>query len=94
MSKTDCYQCKFKSNIPGNCHISCTKTTPQISMLFAVLSFSDIPAFQEALKKYYGFEVDHHPIQQGWFQFPLNYSSNWIQGNCMHFEKIDIKEIS
>ncbi len=94
MSNTDCYKCKFKSNIPGNCHISCTKTNPQTSMLFTMLSFADIPAFQEALTKHYGFHVDQQPIQQGWFQFPLNYSSNWIQGNCLHFEKIDIQEIN
>ena len=31
MKKDNCYECKYRRNIPGNCHIQCAKPDPKMT---------------------------------------------------------------
>lgn len=87
--KPNCYNCKFKKNIPGNCHISCglpvfnkMKEDPMIGLL----SLSSAP-ISTGLEKYLGLTANQHGVKNGWCFFPFNYDPVWLTGDCSQYQE-------
>lgn len=92
--KKNCYNCKFKCNIAGDTHISCNYPKLDQTQKFNISSLLLITPEQgiQLLKDNFGFSVSTHPIVSGWFNFPINFDPNWIEGECTkHSEQPDVK---
>lgn len=79
MSKPNCYSCKHRRSIPGNCHISCKH--PAIASVFGhplaefVVMGGGIPP---VLAEVIGVTAHEHGIRSGWFSWPFNFDPNWL----------------
>ena len=94
MNERNCYNCKFKQNIAGDAHVSCEFPNLTANDKFSIsgLLIANFKQGNQVLKSNFGFSVDSHPVQNGWFNFPINFDPNWIQGECKkHSENPDIK---
>jgi len=92
--KKNCYNCKFKGNIAGDAHISCNYPKLNQTQKINISSLLLITPEQgiQVLKDNFGFSVSTHPIVSGWFNFPINFDPNWIEGECTkHSEQPDVK---
>lgn len=88
---SNCHNCKFKQNIPGNCHISCSlpvfdkiKDSPEISLLSLVGA-----PFDTGLEVPLGMKSNPYGVNSGWCFFPFNYDPAWLEGDCSQFKKRD-----
>lgn len=71
--KHNCYECKYRRDIGGDCHSTCVH--PQIkasSMLGAAMSLR--------------ISATVHGVDNGWFFWPINFDPVWLL-NCDGFEK-------
>jgi hypothetical protein len=85
--KPNCYECKWRFPIPGDCHSECKH--PKISDSDKLLT----PIFimmgkRSPLEKRLNIMGDTHGIQNGWFAWPLNFDPTWLI-TCDGFEKIE-----
>lgn len=91
MDKPNCYQCKHRRNIPGDCHSSCVhpgsgyNTTDDVMTgLFKILArgLESLPVQDGATLHVTG---DPHGIKNGWFLHPINFDPTWLL-TCDGFE--------
>lgn len=80
----DCSNCSFKRNIAGDAHISChyPLMESKTRTILAMSSMTQPSAFISTLKDSFGFDIDLHAVQNGWFSFPENFDPAWIGGEC------------
>ena len=57
-----CYECKHREELPGNCHSQCNKG------LAALMKADVMPKVK----------ADSHGIENGWFYFPFNFDPVWL----------------
>lgn len=78
-NKPDCYQCKHRNNVPGDCHSSCShpSMTSADGFLAAITGIGN-PAINAT--------GDSHAKRMGWFSFPINYDPAWLL-TCDGFEQ-------
>lgn len=86
--KPNCYECKWRRNLPGDAHSRCAH--PRIPELSGIMS-----AFMEITSgtKQIGVPLDQaikvtgdpHGIQMGWFMWPANFDPTWLK-SCDGFE--------
>lgn len=92
MSKPNCYECKHRANIPGNCHSQCKHPAFQgINAALGILA--TIRASQrggpiESENKEITVKGNPHGIKSGWFMHPLNFDSVWLE-ECTGFQAAD-----
>jgi hypothetical protein len=79
MSKPNCYQCKYRGNVPGDAHSCCTYPENDTGILSM---FASINA--ENAKKL-NVTADPHGIRSGWFMWPVNFDPIWLL-TCDGFE--------
>lgn len=82
--KPNCYECKWRSEIPGSCHSQCVN--PKIGELgsiakLAALFGGDPQLYVEGMTV----EGDPHGIRRGWFMWPFNFDPVWLK-SCDGFE--------
>lgn len=84
MNNNSCYNCEYKRNLPYDSHFKCKYPflTDESSMHLASLSIVNIDAFINNVEDNFGFSVNKHGIQNGWFSFPENYDPVWMIGEC------------
>lgn len=83
--KPNCYECKWRRNLAGDCHSRCSH--PQISQEDEILT----PLFMilgkvSPLEKRMNVRFDEYGIKMGWAAFPINFDPTWIV-TCDGFEK-------
>lgn len=90
MSNPNCYDCKWRRNIPGDTHSECVH--PKISgadrLLTPIILMSgsqNAPA-----QKRLNVTGDPHGIRRGWFAWPLNFDPVWLQ-TCDGFEGKEVE---
>ena len=89
--KVNCYDCKYKGEVPGSAHICCkhpsleqATNTPmmQIAGIFASVGrFPPMVVNSPELN----IKGNPHGISHGWFNFPFSYDPIWLE-NCDGFE--------
>lgn len=77
-TKPDCYKCKHRGTVPGDCH-SCCKYPGNKTGMFDMF---DQPA-NNAEKL--GIKAASHGVNSGWFMWPVNFDPVWLE-SCNGFE--------
>jgi len=88
--KPNCYECKHRGTIPGDCHSKCNhpsigKIDPLSELLGIFASVGRVaPVTHESAKKL-NIKGNHHGIKNGWFNWPMNFDPTWLE-KCDGFE--------
>lgn len=89
---SNCHDCRFSKNIPGDCHIACGAliNDKAASLLAIHLMIGNYNCVKETM----GISFNPHGVQSGWCNFPFNYDPVWIEGDCkikvMNSDKIEV----
>ena len=90
-TKPDCYECKYRRNVPGDAHSCCKhpllgdiNDNPLAQMLGMFASVGRVPPIQAGIDKL-GIKANYHGIKMGWFNFPFNFDPTWLE-ECNGFE--------
>ena len=83
MMKPNCYECKFREDLPGDCHSRCVHPSIFGTGILALLGRDE-----DAIKV----EGNEHGISHGWFYWPLNFDPVWMK-SCTGFEEISKPEV-
>lgn len=79
----DCERCPFKSNIPGDAHISCNHPVYQKDPDLAFkVNIAVMLGISSAITKNLGLTFSRHGVESGWCSYPFNYDPIWIEGEC------------
>jgi len=83
--KFDCYKCKYRGEIPGDCHSCCHHPTlgNVDSNMFGALMQLMEGTFSDGIKKL-NIRGNAHGIRSGWFMWPANFDPLWLE-NCDGF---------
>jgi hypothetical protein len=89
--KPNCYECKYRDNLPGNAHSQCRHPgagndgSNPLFAAFAIMAkrIGPIPHPPNATVNVVG---DPHGIAHGWFAWPFNFDPVWLV-SCDGFEK-------
>ena len=87
MKKPNCYECKFRTTIPGSAHSCCTvikETAKELGMeeskavsLEALISLGSAgiksQSDQPAVK------LNPHGVNNGWAAWPLDFDPTWVE---------------
>lgn len=79
MEKPNCYKCKYRRPLPGDCHSKCVhpilgKVHDDPMAQLISMSGGLPPIFPEIL----GITAHEHGIRSGWFTWPLNFDPAWM----------------
>lgn len=83
MEKPNCYNCKYRRNVPGDAHSSCVHPGTAAALdgnpLAAALAimFDHKPSADE-VKEPLKVTAERHGIINGWFHFPVNFDPAWL----------------
>ena len=78
--KPNCYECKYRGNVPGDAHSCCNYPGNNTGML----SFFAPENSKNAREL--GVKADAHGVRMGWFMWPVNFDPVWLK-SCNGFEK-------
>lgn len=86
--KPNCYKCKHRRTIPGDCHTRCAHpkvvegndSDNPFTLMAAMFSGDTVEATKEL-----DIRGDANGIRNGWFMWPANFDPVWLQ-NCNGFE--------
>lgn len=93
MSKPDCYNCKYRGDIPGDCHSICRHPSVSKNDLIASLMSimgKRIPNDAILADEKLNIKGNPHGIKNGWFCWPFNFDPIWLE-NCDGYEEIKCK---
>lgn len=79
--KPNCYECKWRRNIRGDCHSECKHPKAFLTMARS-LGRQQIPDDQILT-----IEGSAHGARNGWFAWPINFDPIWLE-SCNGFEAI------
>ena len=94
MSKPDCYECKHRRDLLGDCHSRCDHPAVRETMSDPL---AQILALMGAVGRSYPARVavgeinvvgNQHGIINGWFAWPFNFDPTWLD-TCDGFEEND-----
>jgi hypothetical protein len=72
--KPNCYECKYRSSLPGDCHSAFTHPNVFTLMVSAISGLCLSPVVG-----------NQHGIDNGWFYWPVNFDPIWLE-SCALFE--------
>ena len=90
--KPDCYKCKYRRDLAGDCHSSCAHpkaggeaTDPFGGMMAMFASVGRVaPVIGEGAIEL-EIKGSPHGMMNGWFNWPFNFDPIWLEG-CNGFE--------
>lgn len=100
-ARPNCYQCKYRGEIPGNAHSKCLHpsikhiSADPMFELIGMLGSRGISKFglnlgrEEILnpgRNPLGVAGHQHGVESGWFNWPINYDPAWLL-SCAGFEE-------
>jgi len=77
--KPDCYKCKHRRNILGDCHSACEHPKSFQMLVAAMAGIDTLPV-----------TCNEHGFKNGWFYWPMNFDPVWLL-SCDLFERADEK---
>jgi hypothetical protein len=86
MKNPDCYKCKYRGELPGDCHSHCQhpkvsiKGGHPIDALIGMLNGEGLMRSLQALN----IRINKHGFEHGWAFWPANFDPVWIT-NCDGF---------
>lgn len=87
----NCYECKHRRDIPGNCHSACHHPVLMARdgsvKMIALLAFWQTHEFAP-----FNLTAKEHGIKNGWFIWPINFDPVWLN-SCEGFEKKEGEEV-
>lgn len=86
---SNCHNCVFKKNIPGDCHVACAH--PAVVNNASKILLITLNGQSRELEPILGFHMHDHGVREGWATFPVNYDPIWMVGECKLF--IDKKDV-
>ncbi len=88
--KANCYECKFRGEVPGSVHSSCKHKSASpandstLGNVFGILaSVGRVPPIQKDIPNAPKFNP--HGIKNGWANWPYNFDPTWLE-ECNIFE--------
>ena len=78
MSKPNCYDCKFRGNVAGSTHSTCSYGDNNLN-LFELFSSNNIENAQTL-----DIKAVQHAVNKGWFNWPVDFDPAWLV-NCEGF---------
>jgi hypothetical protein len=82
--KPNCYECQYRTSIPGDAHSACNHPSiakgNRLHVAIHCLA-GDSPTAREL-----NIKGDAHGISSGWFFWPLNFDPVWLE-SCSGFVK-------
>lgn len=95
----ECYKCKYRGTIPGNCHSKCEHpkikrlTENPIGAIISLLGAKRLGTGEEefeSVRKELNIQANAHGIRSGWFLWPFNFDPVWLE-NCDGFTPVEEK---
>lgn len=86
MSSPNCYECKYRGNLPGSAHSRCNYPGTSTNM------FDFFNPKNKVIAKELHIIGDFHGINMGWFMWPLNYDPVWLK-NCDGFVAKEVTKL-
>lgn len=92
--KPNCYQCKYRGNVPGDAHSCCkhpdlngatNDPAANIMAIFASVGRVSPQIDIQAISDKFQIKANYHGIKKGWFNWPWNFDPVWLE-NCNAFE--------
>lgn len=88
--KPNCYECKYRRNLPGDAHSRCAH--PRVPVLHPALAIfqemtSGVKAEGVPPEQAIRVTGNPHGIRSGWFMWPANFDPVWLV-SCNGFEKV------
>ncbi len=75
----ECYDCKYRGEIPGDCHSKCDYPGLNNGLL-------DMFADNTAIRRKLNIKGNPQGIRHGWFMWPCNFDPTWLE-NCDGFKQ-------
>lgn len=80
MTKTNCYNCKYRGTVPGDAHSCCNhpaidNNPPGQTMIMSLLGVASTAQQELNIK------ANAHGVQSCWFFWPVNFDPVWLE-NC------------
>lgn len=84
INKPNCYNCKYRGDIPGDAHSCCRHPKCVVVLDDPIGAVMQLIRGTGVIK---GMHVvgNKHGIDNGWFQFPWNFDPIWLE-ECDGFE--------
>ena len=90
MNKPNCYECKYRGDVPGDAHSSCKHPSigahdplDQVMAILASVGRTEPPTNAAAMTL--NIKADPHGVRSGWFNWPFNFDPVWLL-SCDGFE--------
>lgn len=80
--KFDCWTCRHRGEIPGDCHVRCNHPDAKLDapiIVKCLMTGSAAPL--DSVWKRLGITGDIIGIRNGWFLWPMNFDPTWLR-NC------------
>ena len=90
--KANCYECKHRRAVAGDCHSSCahpkagSSDDPLMALMSLLASVGRGDPIVGGGAKELNIRGNQHGIDRGWFSWPINFDPIWLE-NCDGFEK-------
>lgn len=76
MDKPNCYKCKYRGNLPGDCHSVCEHPAIKDQFISVIIPPPEL-----------NIKGNRHGIDHGWFWWPINFDPIWLE-RCDGFTPI------
>jgi len=93
----NCYDCKYRRNLPGDCHSKCAHPTvenenddPLKNLMAIFASVGRVAPQISTAARDLGIKAKAHGVKNGWFNWPWNYDPIWLEA-CNGFEAKESK---
>lgn len=91
--KPNCYECKHRRDLAGDCHSRCAHPVngsdddvdPFSSMMAMFASIGRVDPVIGDTAKGLGVKGNEHGVRSGWFNWPFNFDPTWLE-SCNGFE--------
>lgn len=80
LDKPNCYECKWRRDIPGDAHSECVN--PAVGE-HGILALARLVCMGENVM---GVRGNQHGIKNGWFCWPINFDPVWLE-SCDGFSE-------
>ena len=90
--KPNCYECKYRRSLAGDCHSSCAHPkanggdNPLMALMAIFASVGRVAPVMGEGAKGLNVKFSEWGIKQGWCNFPWNFDPVWLE-SCDGFEK-------
>ena len=87
MTRPNCYECKYRGTVPGDCHSCCRHPKVKSSHdTFAGIVDAMLGKDKDTVEEL-NIMADVHGVRSGWFFWPVNFDPTWLL-SCSGFTPV------